>query len=65
MPNKVKISRGSAENGEEHLEFAEAAGRKACYDSSRELYTAELTWPDITIYMRLTKRFTSVSPLNI
>lgn len=41
MPKKVKISRGSAENGEEHLEFAEAAGWKACYDSRRELYTAE------------------------
>lgn len=55
MPKKVKISRGSAENGEEHLEFAEAAGRKACYDSSRELYTAELTWPDITILFEINK----------
>lgn len=41
MPKKPKIIKGSAEKGEEKLEFAEGEGWKACYDSERELYTAE------------------------
>ena len=41
MPKKPNIIKGSAEKGEEKLEFAEGEGWKACYDSERELYTAE------------------------
>lgn len=65
MPKKVKISRGSAENGEEHLEFAEAAGWKACYDSRRELYTAESFLAGYYDLYEINKEITSVSPLNI
>ncbi len=41
MSKKVKISKGSAENGEEKLKFAEGDGWKACHDEERGLYTAE------------------------
>ncbi len=41
MPKKARLIKGSADNGEEKLQFAEGEGWKACYDSERELYTAE------------------------
>ena len=44
MPKKTRIIKGSAENGEEHLEFAVGEGWKACYDKERELYTAQSSW---------------------
>ena len=41
MMKKPRIIKASADNGEEKLQFAEGEGWKACYDSERELYTAE------------------------
>ena len=41
MTKKPRIINGSADNGEEKLQFAEGKGWKACYDSERDLYTAE------------------------
>ena len=41
MPKKARVFKGSAEKGEEKLQFAEGEGWKACYDEERGLYTAE------------------------
>ena len=41
MPKKVRVFKGSAEKGEEKLQFAVCEGWKACYDEERDLYTAE------------------------
>ncbi len=42
MPKKVKLITGSAEKGEEALQFAVGDGWRACHDAERELYTAEI-----------------------
>ncbi len=44
MTKKPRITRGTAENGEEKLQFAEGEGWKACHDEERDLYTAETWW---------------------